>query len=394
MKRSFLNALTVLGLLGWPAFAAPGEEKAQARVHLVKTPDGGIQPQAVVDGRGAVHLVYFKGEPGGGDIYYARLEPGKETFTPAIRVNRRPGSAIAIGTIRGAQIALGRRGRVHVAWNGSDKAEPKNPFGSTPMLYTRSDEEGKAFEPERNVMLKTSELDGGGTVASDQEGNVYVAWHARSEDAADGEAGRRMWVARSEDDGASFSAEEPAFEKATGACGCCGTKALADRGGTVYVLYRAATQNVGRDIYLLSSRDHGRSFDGVLVHPWKQNACPMSSTSLAPGEGGVLAAWETNQQVFFARVDPGTSKFSTPVSPPGIGGGGRKHPAVAGNAAGASILVWAEGTAWQRGGSLVWQVFDQAGRPTGENGRVDDGIPVWGLPTVVARSDGSFLIVH
>ena len=81
------------------------------------------------------------------------------------------------------------------------------------------------------------------------------------------------------------------------------------------------------------------------------------------------------------------------MSPPG-GGGGRKHPAVAGNAEGETILVWAEGTGWKRGGDLAWQVFDRSGRPTDEKGRVEGGVPVWGLATVVARPDGGFTIIR
>jgi hypothetical protein len=41
------------------------------------------------------------------------------TFSSALKVNSHPGSAIAAGNIRGAHIALGRNGRVHVAWNGT-----------------------------------------------------------------------------------------------------------------------------------------------------------------------------------------------------------------------------------------------------------------------------------
>lgn len=384
--------LAALALLALPALVASAEEPAAKPVQVLKAPDGGIQPQAAIDEAGTVHLVSFKGDPAAGDLFYARLEPGKEAFSTPVRVNSEPGSAVAMGTIRGAQLALGRGGRVHVAWNGSDKARPKNAFGSTPMLYARSDEEGKRFEPERNVMLRTSALDGGGSLAADGEGNVYVAWHARSEDSGEGEDGRRMWVARSQDDGASFTPEAPAFQKETGACGCCGTKALADRRGTVYLLYRAATRGVDRDMYLLRSGDHGAHFAGAMIHPWKLSACPMSSASLADDGRGLLAAWETDQQVYFARVDRRTGKFSPPISPPG--GKGRKHPAVAGNAAGKTLLVWAEGTGWQKGGSLAWQEFDKTGRPSGAEGRIDGGVPTWGLPAVVARSDGSFLVVH
>jgi len=39
-------------------------------------------------------------------------------------------------------------------------------------------------------------------------------------------------------------------------------------------------------------------------------------------------------------------------------------------------------------------VFDATGRPTDEKGRVRNGIPVWGLPTAVARPDGGFAIIH
>jgi hypothetical protein len=362
-------------------------------VQLLKTPDGGIQPQAVIDKTGTVHLVYLKGEASAIDIFYTRLEPGARAFETAVRVNSQPGSAIAVGTIRGAHVALGRGGRVHVAWNGSNKAVPKNPFGSNPMLYTRSGPGGRGFEPQRNLMRRTSALDGGGTLAADLEGNVYIAWHGQSESSAGGEWGRRMWVARSSDDGASFSPEEPAFEEQTGACGCCGTRGLADSHGRVYILYRtAASAGTERDMYLLTSRDQGRHFEGQMIHPWKLSGCPMSSESLAEQGDRVLAAWQTKEEVYFGAIDPQSGKVSTPARPPG--NASRNHPAVAGNRRGETILVWAEGTGWQKGGALAWQVFDQTGRATDQKGRVERGIPIWGLPTVVARPDGSFLIVH
>src|SRR5438105_10520859 len=89
-----------------------------AQVGLLRTPGSGIQPQAAVDSKGVVHLIYFKGDPKGGDIFYVRREPGQEDFSKAIRVNSRPHSAMALGTIRGAQLAVGKNGRVHVAWDG------------------------------------------------------------------------------------------------------------------------------------------------------------------------------------------------------------------------------------------------------------------------------------
>src|SRR5271156_1961844 len=66
---------------------------------LVRVPNHGIQPQAAVDDKGFVHLLYFKGEPGSGDIFWVRSEDGIH-FNDPIRVNSQPGSAVATGNIR------------------------------------------------------------------------------------------------------------------------------------------------------------------------------------------------------------------------------------------------------------------------------------------------------
>src|SRR5688572_8357945 len=106
-----------------------------AKVTVTRVPQGGIQPQAAVDAGQTIHLIYFKGDPKSGDIYYVRRASGQTEFSEPLRVNSQPGSAIAVGTIRGANLALGRAGRVHVAWNGSRISDERR---SAPMLYTRS----------------------------------------------------------------------------------------------------------------------------------------------------------------------------------------------------------------------------------------------------------------
>lgn len=118
----------------------------------------------------------------------------------------------------------------------------------------------------------------------------------------------------------------------------------------------------------------------------------MSTMALVKGPSGLVGAWDTDGQVYFAGIEPGTTDFTEPRSAPGTGSE-RKHPALAFNARGDMILAWTEGTGWERGGALAWQVFDKSGKPTGATGRVEGGIPVWGLPTVVATGRG-FTIVH
>jgi hypothetical protein len=242
-------------------------------------------------------------------------------------------------------------------------------------------------------MRRSLFLDGGGTVAADEKGRVVVAWHALPEGETPGESHRRMLVARSSDDGATFTPESACVSARTGACACCGTRAFASAGGALHLLFRTATGGTDRDMMLLTSRDQGEHFESLRLHSWKATMCPMSSASLAEGRDGVLAAWETQGQVYFARIDPQDGRPVIPIHPRGAGGI-RKHPAIAINAKGEIALAWAEDTTFQRGGSLAWRVFDPSGKNTDLSGRVEGGIPASSLPTIVAHPNGKFVIVH
>src|SRR3954453_22125208 len=121
LRRFFIALAIVLAVIEvWetsnPKFVEAKLDQVK-RVNLVRTPTHGLQPQAVVDERGTLHLIYLAGEPSASDVFYVRRDAGKKEFSPPLRVNSQPGSAIAPGTIRGAQIAIGKNGRVHVAWN-------------------------------------------------------------------------------------------------------------------------------------------------------------------------------------------------------------------------------------------------------------------------------------
>src|SRR5260370_671623 len=171
--------------------------------------------------------------------------------------------------------------------------------------------------------------DGGLSVAADARGDVYVVWHAMG--AEPGEDRRRVYLARSTDDGKTFAREVPISPATLGACGCCGMRAFADERGTLYVLYRAAEESVHRDMTLLMSTDHGSTFRAVRVDSWELNACPMTTATLTEGESQVLAAWEKAGQVYFEEVERGADKVPTILAAPGEGAH-RKHPASAANA--------------------------------------------------------------
>jgi hypothetical protein len=383
-----------LGIVCAAALFAASRPSQNPDISLVRVPNGGIQPQAVMDRGGTLHVLYYSGDSAGGDLYYVKSSDAGHTWSAPLRVNSEPESAIAAGTIRGGQIAIGRKGRVHVAWNGSSKAELKGPLNpesrkpGAPMLYSHLNDARTAFEPERDLMTHTFGLDGGGTIAADPAGYVYVAWHGKAPGAAQGEAGRQVWIAKSSDDGKTFGAEQPAWKDPTGACGCCGMSMFVDSEGSVRVLYRSATENIHRDVYLLTSQGHGRSFVGRKLHTWEINACPMSSMAFSEAAGKVDGAWENGGQVYFENL---TGSNAIPVSAPGESKD-HKHPSIAISPNGDTLMTWTEGTGWAHGGSLAWQLYDVDGRVTGEKGSIG-GIPAWSFGAVVAKPNG-FIVLY
>jgi hypothetical protein len=357
---------------------------ARADVAIVRVPDGGIEPQAAIDTAGMIHLIYFKGPDGKGDVFYTTTTDGK-SFAEAVRVNSQAGSAMAIGAVRGAQLALGRNGRVHVAWMGSNTAEPKAPGNATPMLYARSDSKG-GFEPQRNVISKYVGLDGGGSIAADGDGHVYIAWHAPATPKA-GEADRHVWITRSINDGATFAPEELAAGQ--GVCACCSLRIIAAENGKVFGLFRQAKEKVNRGTVFFGSGFVNKfAFEDELA-PAHSSSCIMSTFALAETKDHHVVAYETAGEIFLELI-PKVGVRRPVVTSVGQG----KHPSISINAAGEILVARAVGTSWGKGGSIAYQVFDAAGKAIeGQSGEAKD-LPVWSYPTAVARADGSFVAIY
>jgi hypothetical protein len=118
----------------------------------------------------------------------------------------------------------------------------------------------------------------------------------------------------------------------------------------------------------------------------------MSSMSFVESGNEVFAAWETQTQVYFAPVSRGVDVArSAIVAPPGQNPK-RKYPALARNSRGETLLAWAEGAGWQRGGVLGWQLFDKSGRPSVACD-TSRSTPVWSFPAVFVRPDEGFVVV-
>ena len=345
-----------------------------ADVGSIRVPDGGISPQSVTDSNGITHVIYYKGNPQNGDIFYSTIKKGSTDFGPSVRVNSEPGSAVAMGTIRAARLALGKGNTIHVVWNGSQKAKGQ-------FLYSRS-LDGKSFSPQKDMKGKTSHMDGGGSIAANSQGAVYLVWHANKEGTM-GEQNRRVFLAISSNNGDSFSPEKEVSPTDLGICPCCSLKAGA-KGKELVILFRGA-KGANRDVYQTSSKDGGRTFKTANVGKWRAQQCPMSSQSINLGTKGFLKAWENDGKIYF------TNQSGKVMSIPGKGN--KKHPVIAENSQGNLLVAWAEGTGWNRGGSLCWQEINQNGRPISKINKISNGVKVWSL--INTFSDGSnFYIVH
>lgn len=390
-KTIFFIAAAVLLTLGAAisfVLARGDSRTARPAVKLARVPDRGIQPQVAAGADGTINLVYFKGDAAAGDVYYTRLTDW-EAWSQPIRVNSSPGSAVALGNIRGARIATGRRGRVYVVWNGSQKAAKEN-GGRFPLLFSRLNANGTAFEPERNLIRTAYGLDGGSGIAADRAGRVYVFWHA-PKSGGQGEASRTVWVARSLDDGATFEPERPVWNQPTGACGCCSLDAATDLRGSVYVLFRSARELVHRDMYLLTSDDHGTTFAGSDISAWNVGYCVMSAEAFAASRTGMFAAWETEKHIRLGIV-AGSGKVTRDKV---VSGDitNQKYPALAVNRGGDVLIAWTEGMGWKRGGSVHWQLLNAAGKRIGnEGGR--EGVPAWSLVACYALRTGGFVVLY
>jgi hypothetical protein len=371
--------------LSTSAFAAPPP------VAVSETPERGLQPRLFTDDKGTLHALWYAGDHRSGDVFHATRNSDK-SWGKAVRVNSEPGSAIAAGTIRGAQVSLGREGFIHVVWNGSNAKLPKG--SHMPLCYTRSTDGGRTFEAQR-IVSGDWPMDGGGAVAADAKGNVHLFWHAGKGMGKGTEIDRRVFTRGSENDGKEFGEERVISPEGLGVCACCAMQALATRDGNgVYVLFRSAyDEGKSRNIISLVSHDSGKKFTHTVTDKWTIPGCPMSSMALVESPRGVIGAWERAGQVYFGVFDGAATTPTKVVTPEGKAGA-RKHPVLAVNADGEVLLAWTEGTGWQKGGSLAWQMFgkDLKHAKGGDTRGTAEGVPVWSFGGVASTTEG-FVIV-
>ncbi len=352
---------------------------------MVPLPKGALQPRVVTATDGAATIVFLEGNPQACEVRMASLSSSGTLGAP-ITVNTPSTQAVAMGTVRGPSLAVGSQGVSHVLWHGKN-GTASGGKGSA-LFYAKADDGNRASAP-RDMMGTTTFLDGGASITADNQGNVWIVWHALPVGKT-GETGRQVFVRHSTDNGATFSEPWAIKGEDLGVCACCGLATATDATGALYVLYRTAeqTKQRGARVLRLPSKANGETPPVLLTKDqWNLNACPMTTASWLPTAQGANAFWVTEFKLhLFGKEVEGIDLSSV------TGKAMQNHPRLARNAAGETLLLWTEGAMWGKGGELVSQCFSPQGKPVGSPKK--QPLPTWSYGAVTALPDGRFAILY
>lgn len=232
-------------------------------------------PSLAVDRNGAIYFAWQDYRRNQADIYFAKSVDGGKTVTRNLRVNDDVGRAGQLYP----SLAVDARGTLYLAWHDFRK-------GNQDIYFSRSADGGQTFS--RNIRVNDDPETAGQfnpSLAVDDEGAVYVAWHDLRAGQAD------IYFAASRDGGATFSpnrrlnddrGEAYQFHPSLGA----------GKNGAVAAAWEDY-RNGQADIYLTYSADGGRTFrPNVRVNSDRRPVDHLHA-SLAVGERNELAvSWE------------------------------------------------------------------------------------------------------
>lgn len=142
---------------------------------------------------------------------------------------------------------------------------------------------------------------------------VYLTWIDVEAPRAAGDAvARPVYLAISQDGGASWSAPRNVTGGLPYACPCC-VPQIALSGDSVYIAYRTSIANV-KEVAVLVSHDRGRTFcfRPVSHDRWKFLGCPAIPPKLAAEGRRVSVTWAREKTILSAVSRDGGRSFSRP----------------------------------------------------------------------------------
>lgn len=303
----------------------------------------GLEPVvAKCDEAGTIHVACNSAD---GPKYVRSVDGGKTFGRPIAIVDdasKKPGLVFDVW-----DIAVSPSGIVHVAL-GTNAWKLKLPLEEWGFYYARLDRGDKNFAAVQNINHKPSE---GFSLATDEKGNVAACWLAD-----------KLYANLSHDNGATFG---PVVEidRSFNPCNCCTTTCAYAADGRVAILYREETNDDRNMFLVLWDMVRGDvTRNQISSTLWKTDACPMTYYSITATPDGFIAAWPTQGEIYFARID-----INGKVLPPGE----IKTPGTNGHRTGIVALSDTKGNTlieWKKDKQLGWQLYDPECRPVGHAG--------------------------
>jgi hypothetical protein len=306
-------------------------------------------PAVSVDPKnGNLYAVYFRGENGGGNIYFSKSNDSGKTFSDPVRVNSKIGEVQLDAQWSAPGLGVGPNSQIYVVWYNANFSEPeKYPYGQVTMRFASSLDGGNTFQPEINPAPgdpKGEQSYPYMTVSQDNK--IYISYlnldYSKLEDTSGTPTVLR--VITSSDSGKSFSSSAVADK---GACQCCATVNALGPDGELYTSSRSVYKNVAqsvdnttrteyqnneknvsiiRDITVEHSLDNGKA--NLFSEPsrvgqdnWFMNGCPDAGPGMDFDKKGRLhLAWFTGSEVasqgqgfYYTSSDDKGASFSKPV---------------------------------------------------------------------------------
>lgn len=313
-----------------------------------RLPEDAIQPVVTTDSHGEMHLLYLTTvDKGQGVLTYQT--PG--TVGPRqISGVFRYGDAIAR-----ADMVVDADGRVHITWLD---------VGEGAIHYALGD---RGSFSSRVIASDRPGVEAGAVLALAPDG-VTITWHEG--DMID-EASRYLVEVVAAD--GQVTTPRRVQTEPVGVCGCCGL-AAGNMNREPVLAYRAATDNVNRDMQLISSGEQR------TLSTWKLETCPVSTAEISAGN----VVYESQRKIMIASLAAGAGRLVVDGSAVR-----QKHPAIAESADGSQLIVWSEANGYFSGGQLA--IASRSGE--GFDYRLTEHtIPDYSYPTVVVH-EGRFLVI-
>lgn len=397
--RSSLTLLTALAALFGLSMLSFGQHAHQAGEHGSmpgmhhgsghgsghgkSTSSAGVTGLDVYVQNGVIHLLL--GEDASDQptaLYYRRSADGGATWTEPVRVNQ---GSPAVYSRRNMDPQIAAWGDYVVAVWTSRNA---NRFGRGPLVTAVSSDGGRTWHPGPNPADDGSDADHGmSDIAADEQGIFYLAWL----DSRKGQKG--LIVARSEDHGASWSANQSLVAQT---CECCWNSIATKPDGTVAVLYRQLIRGNVRDMGLIQSSDHGHSWAAPVTvgdFNWQIDGCAHCGGGLvfthgADGRAVCHAAVWTGARpgVFVLSLSDGGDQWQPPVQ---LGDDSAFHPDLAVDPQGRLAAVW-EGSVGPHA-AIFASYCDDGGRTWSVPVRLSDRQASAVTPRIV-WADGAFQV--